>query len=666
MKRSAPWAWAGGADPSSRPHGVQTPGMQFVQELIRPYLAGEISARRVCILSYFASQAGIAEATPYALPPTSATGHFQRKLDGALALEVDDHRLYKLAVPMSSRGNDRGVVTVSTLPPHECLHREVKDHPEVLATWTEHINQKTWVECYERHSLVASASREDVCRILPLAIYMDASEFEKRDSVLICSVRFVHSSFRHVAFAIRKNDFCDCGCGGWDTVFSLFTMLRWSLQSLINGTFPHHRHDSQTWQQEDADRAEKAGSELGFRAIVLDIVGDWSEIAHRWGLPSWASKESPCFRCFLKKSELDSTSPSTWRWKTSEDYHRYCAACEVWVSIPDAGTHRLIRFALEAQEHKKGMVMTQAVQVGQVWLYPDDRLEPTAAMPDTAEFMRLQAFPARVCFWRSTKPVLASHRHPLLCQELDLGPPSIGIDILHTVHLGVLQEYIARVIWLCITVDVFNTRSPRQAERTQETLKIIVAGLKSWYPEYERMLGEDMSKTVTRVGCLKPSMIGTMQKPKLKLKASESRHFLPYILKLVRDFQGQLWTAIDVASLLAAGEALETWMKTIGMQPRVVSHAACCELQSLAIQHVRLAKHCGVAIKPKHHLFLEATLAIPFKGNPRMFQCYFDESLNDVLTTIAASCHRVTFERRLLAKFHRGQTHSILAERLWQ
>ena len=140
---------------------------------------------------------------------------------------------------------------------------------------------------------------------------------------------------------------------------------------------------------------------------------------------------------------------------------------------------------------------------------------------------------------------------------------------------------------------------------------------------------------------------------------------LPYTLKIVQDHREALWAEVDVASLLGAGNALETWMNIIWKEPRVVSPAGCRELQSLALTHVKLAEHAGVAMKPKHHLFIEATLAIPFKGNPRMFHCYSDESLNDRLTTIAASCHRNAFERRLLAKFHRGQGHVVLPERLW-
>ena len=47
------------------------------------------------------------------------------------------------------------------------------------------------------------------------------------------------------------------------------------------------------------------------------------------------------------------------------------------------------------------------------------------------------------------------------------------------------------------------------------------------------------------------------------------------------------------------------------------------------------------------HLALNAKV----KGNPRFYTTYLDESLNQVFIRIAASCHRMTFERRVFAKY---------------
>ena len=47
------------------------------------------------------------------------------------------------------------------------------------------------------------------------------------------------------------------------------------------------------------------------------------------------------------------------------------------------------------------------------------------------------------------------------------------------------------------------------------------------------------------------------------------------------------------------------------------------------------------------HLVLNAAE----KGNPRFYATYLNESLNKIFISIAANCHRATFERRLFAKF---------------
>ena len=59
-----------------------------------------------------------------------------------------------------------------------------------------------------------------------------------------------------------------------------------------------------------------------------------------------------------------------------------------------------------------------------------------------------------------------------------MGLQSFGIDVLHTIHLGILQNYILRVIWLCIKTDAFNTQCIRRPERIRASMKVVVSKLK--------------------------------------------------------------------------------------------------------------------------------------------------------------------------------------------
>ena len=60
-----------------------------------------------------------------------------------------------------------------------------------------------------------------------------------------------------------------------------------------------------------------------------------------------------------------------------------------------------------------------------------------------------------------------------------MGLQSFGFDVLHTIHLGILQDYILRVIWLCIKTDAFNTQCVRRPELIRESLKFFVRVLKN-------------------------------------------------------------------------------------------------------------------------------------------------------------------------------------------
>ena len=78
--------------------GADSDGEKFeawellLQELLEPYVAGNMTAKKFCKICYFAAEAGVQELRKYSLPPTSSTGHYQRKLDTVLEFKLDDAR----------------------------------------------------------------------------------------------------------------------------------------------------------------------------------------------------------------------------------------------------------------------------------------------------------------------------------------------------------------------------------------------------------------------------------------------------------------------------------------------------------------------------------------------------------------------------------------------
>ena len=62
-----------------------------------------------------------------------------------------------------------------------------------------------------------------------------------------------------------------------------------------------------------------------------------------------------------------------------------------------------------------------------------------------------------------------------------------------------------------------------------------------------------MGETVTPENHLKESMMGTETRPALKLKAAVTKHFLPFVVELVRKHVDGLRAKAGVDALIGAG-----------------------------------------------------------------------------------------------------------------
>ena len=357
-----------------------SPGRRLVEELLELYSSGKMSAKRTCILMHWSYLAGVQEAKPYALhPDASSTGHYQRKLASALGFGTVEKKLYTVDVPLVVDGEREKAPVLMRLP-HESLVEQFREEPELLADWKRRIHGDPWVEAFEQHPQIRGAGPDQRAKTLPLAIYMDAVEFQARDSLLVFTIRFLPSMKRHLAFAIRKSSFCNCGCSGWCTLFPLYRVIEWSLAALLLGRYPGRRHDGSSWRPTDSERIAMAGADLGFKAFVLDVQGDWAEFAHRWGFPAWNSHK-PCFLCEATLDDIRQGSELQ-KPRNTEAYLQSCRECEVWVMVPSAELHGRIRFGLQNDSNRKGRCLY--VNIPELGLQSGDgtrTADHTAKMP---------------------------------------------------------------------------------------------------------------------------------------------------------------------------------------------------------------------------------------------------------------------------------------------
>ena len=208
----------------------------------------------------------MSDSVPCAPSPASQSGKFQRKLDATLGMKKEDDDFYTMETPLLSREDHERVQEAMLVNPlHESVAREVAESPDLLESWSRKIESEPWVVAYEHHPLVQSASREERTKILRVALHMDATQFAKRNSLLVFTTLMLTSGTKHLALAIRKSSMWDCGCGGWCTLFPLYRFVLWSLVSLASSNNPASRHDGSPWITSDDQRKRLSGTDMAFK-----------------------------------------------------------------------------------------------------------------------------------------------------------------------------------------------------------------------------------------------------------------------------------------------------------------------------------------------------------------------------------------------------------------
>eukprot|EP00959_Pyramimonas_sp_CCMP1952_P198610 4154472-Pyramimonas_sp.AAC.1 len=109
----------------------------------------------------------------------------------------------------------------------------------------------------------------------------------------------------------------------------------WQLNALVRGWAPDVQCDGTSWAV-----AGVAGKEIGCRAVLMYVKGDWAEFSHSFGLSSWSSLYDPCPCCTSPLDSLNVCYPGfgcpegmVFPPRAPQPYHDACDACERTVSI---------------------------------------------------------------------------------------------------------------------------------------------------------------------------------------------------------------------------------------------------------------------------------------------------------------------------------------------
>lgn len=119
----------------------------------------------------------------------------------------------------------------------------------------------------------------------------------------------IEDSERILFTCVSKSFLCGCGCKGRCTIDAILQVFSWSMQVLLSGQFPSHRHDGAPI---DSKRHRLSGP-LGFHGGLLQARGDWMFYNSVFGFPHWGA-EHICWKCRATKAGFKDFGPDApWR-----------------------------------------------------------------------------------------------------------------------------------------------------------------------------------------------------------------------------------------------------------------------------------------------------------------------------------------------------------------
>lgn len=554
--------------PNAAPSGKEGQDA-FAEFLTDRYRRGVMSAHDLCLIAYWATCAGAQGfVTKLAKGPGAASGHYSRHLRKLLEMDEAEGRQMILKVPGHSRHEFARVeMDLPCVPPHELLHAEVSDHPELIEKVREEAEAGTLPPMYTEHPVV----RRSGFTVLPLILYIDAVPTTRSESLLGFWVYCLLSDRRHLVLTLRKTRICKCGCRGWCSLWPVFRWLHWSFSAMANARFPDNRPDAREWHEDtDATRSSLAGLSLCFTGAVIAIKGDWAEYAHTLAFPSWASADHPCPWCDCRRDSMGrdtGLSPVSFPFRLTrhQDYIAACTRAEVHVVVRNIDMRRALVASLHydcRRDAIRGRCLLRPVP--ELGLHTGDRLEPSPELPDIARLETTTVFPIRLTFWRRDQESLTKHRNPLFDQDLGLTVSCCLVDVLHAMFLGVVKHFSGELFWSMLLAECWAPGLRTLDEKVHRTVGIVSAELSAFYDKWRV---EHPGYALTPVQDFSVGMAGTQSKRKLRLKASEGKGFFFYLLSALRRRsrampRGALW--------LQAAEALDSVIDMMRCRPLVL------------------------------------------------------------------------------------------------
>ena len=175
------------------------------------------------------------------------------------------------------------------LLPHEMLSRVVSsgDISKFI------VDGSDYPELFLRISAACHQLQLDQNTLIALGLHGDGVPFTKTDSMEIISWNFLAlpTADRIPITSVSKKFLCQCGCKGQCAWQEVFRVIKWSLLMLFVGRISAFLPDGSPWDDRArANSSWKPLAQLSFRALLLQVRGDWPFLRTLFRFPSWKSK----------------------------------------------------------------------------------------------------------------------------------------------------------------------------------------------------------------------------------------------------------------------------------------------------------------------------------------------------------------------------------------
>ena len=137
--------------------------------------------------------------------------------------------------------------------------------------------------------------------------------------------------------------------------------------------------------------------------------------------------------------------------------------------------------------------------------------------------------------------------------------------------------------------------------------------------------------------------------PRLKAKAADTRHLIPFAVQVCAE--NLKFLGPNAVRLVMAVDALHDAHKIIFKEPKQMAPASCQQLQRSLLRFLHCWKSFGCHQVFKHHMVFHVAEFVAIHGNPKYYWTYADENENRLMGTVAKSLHAgATFYTTLLQK----------------